>query len=150
MSGFSIKVDEDFINKIIDRVIENNISINGLKNMNIEMRDDGIHFQVEVNFLNKDAIFDTLIIFKEKPKSLSEGMLRLVFSGDDAIKKILEGVSSIFSRFVDIIEFKNNEVIVDFSKIKYDEKVQPLFNSIKIKDFDIVNKEFKLNLVYEE
>ncbi|MBM7558773.1 hypothetical protein [Marinitoga litoralis] len=150
MSGFSIKIEEDFINKLIDKVIEENISINGLKNLNIEMKEDGMHFQVEVSFLDKNVIFDTLIEFLEKPKSLADGILKLSFSGDEGIRKIIEGVFSIFSKFIDVVASNNNEVIIDFSKIKYDEKIQPIFNSIKIKDFEIKNKEFRLNLIYEE
>ncbi|SHF14560.1 hypothetical protein SAMN02745164_01877 [Marinitoga hydrogenitolerans DSM 16785] len=150
MSEMSIKIDEEFLNGLIDKLIEENTSIKGLKNLNIEMRNDGIHFQVEVNILGKDTLFDSLIELKEKPKSLTNGILKFVLSGDDGIRKILEGVFSIISRFIEGIDSNDYEIDIDFSKINFSENIKPLLNALRLEKFEIKNKEFILNIKYEE
>ncbi|OQY08776.1 MAG: hypothetical protein B6I29_04825 [Marinitoga sp. 4572_148] len=103
-----IKIDEEFINGLIDKLIEENTSIKGLKNLNVEMRDNDIHFQVEVDIFGKDVLFDSIINLKGKPYSLAKGMLSFALSGDDGVRKIVEGVFSIISKFVKGIDSKDN------------------------------------------
>ncbi|WP_129409221.1 hypothetical protein [Marinitoga lauensis] len=150
MSEMSIKLDEGFINGLVDKLIEENASIKGLKNLNVEMREDGIHFQIEVNIFNKNALFDSLIELKEKPSSLADGSLKFILSGDEGVRKILEGIFSIISKFIDGFESKDNEIGINFSKIKYPENISPLFNALNIESFEVKNKEFLLTLKYEE
>lgn len=61
MGSLRIEVDEEFINGLIDKVIEENTQVQGLKNLNVKLREDGISFQMEVNFFGerfKSGIFD--------------------------------------------------------------------------------------------
>ncbi|WGS65744.1 hypothetical protein [Marinitoga aeolica] len=150
MAEMTIKIDEAFINGLVDKLIEENTSIKGLKNLNIEMKNDGIHFQIEVNIFNKDVVFDSLIELKEKPSSLATGILKFNLSGDDGVRKILEGVFSIISKFIDGFEANDNEIGINLSKIQYSENLKPLFQSLILENFEVKNKEFLLTLKYKE
>ncbi|GAB6190088.1 hypothetical protein JCM30566_18310 [Marinitoga arctica] len=145
-----IRIDEDFINGLIDKLIEENTNINGLKNINIEMKDNNMHFQVEVDIFGRNIVFDSIVNFKNKPESLAEGILSFALSGDEGIRKIVEGIFFIISEFINGISSKDNEVKIDFSQIKYPEKIKPILKSLKLETFEIKEKEFILKLNYRE
>ena len=56
MGNLKIHVDEEFINKLIDKTIEEKAQIQGLKNLNVQLREDGIKFQMELELLENQHL----------------------------------------------------------------------------------------------
>ena len=92
MGILKIQVDEEFINKLIDKMIEEKTQIHGLKNLNVQLREEGIKFQIELELLSKNVTLESHIQILEKPEDLEHGKLRLSLSGNDGVRKILEGI----------------------------------------------------------
>ncbi|KLO21720.1 hypothetical protein [Marinitoga sp. 1155] len=148
MSGLTIKINEVFINGIINKLIGDNV--HRIKKLNIKMIDTKIHFQFIANLFNKDGLFEFLIEIKEIPYTLTNGYLKFSISGDDGIKRIIEGIIYVFSRFINGIAITNNEISIDLSKIEYNEKLKLLLESLKLDSFEIKNSELLLKLKYIE
>ncbi|PNR97726.1 hypothetical protein [Petrotoga olearia] len=150
MGGLRIEVDEEFINGLIDKVIEENTQVQGLKNLNVQLREDGINFQMEVNFLGKDSTVESLIKVLEKPEDLENGKLRLSLSGDEGVRKILEGIFYIFSEFTKAVSSKDYEILIDFNKVKINPFIDTLLKSVKISRFFLQDGKFELVLEFKK
>jgi len=150
LGSLRIEVDEEFINGLIDKVIEENTQVQGLKNLNVQLREDGINFQMEVNFLGKDSTVESLIKILEKPEDLENGKLRLSLSGDEGVRKILEGIFYIFSEFSEAISSKDYEILIDFNKIKINPFIDTMLKSLKISRFVLQDGKFELLLEFKK
>lgn len=150
MGSLKIGIDEDFINGLIDKVIEENTQVQGLKNLNVNLREDGISFQMEVNFLGKDSTVESLIRILEKPEDLENGKLRLSLSGDEGVRKILEGIFYIFSEFSEAVSSKDYEILIDFNKVKINPFVDTMLKSLKISRFILQDGKFELLLEFKK
>ncbi|MDN5342804.1 hypothetical protein OF820_11280 [Oceanotoga sp. DSM 15011] len=150
MGGMKIKVDESFINGLVDKIIESNTTIKGLKNLNVELKNEGIHFQVEVEILKKYMKFDTLLKIVDKPEDLKSGILKLELSGDTGIRKILEGVFDIASKFTQAFSSEDNYISIDLNKVDINPVINSTLKSLKIDSFEVENGSFILELNYRE
>lgn len=150
LGSLRIEVDEEFINGLIDKVIEENTQVQGLKNLNVQLREDGINFQMEVNFLGKDSTVESLIKILEKPEDLENGKLRLSLSGDEGVRKILEGIFYIFSEFSEAVSSKDYEILIDFNKIKINPFIDTMLKSLKISRFVLQDGKFELLLEFKK
>lgn len=150
LGSLRIEVDEEFINGLIDKVIEENTQVQGLKNLNVQLREDGINFQMEVNFLGKDSTVESLIKILEKPEDLENGKLRLSLSGDEGVRKILEGIFYIFSEFSEAVSSKDYEILIDFNKIRINPFIDTMLKSLKISRFVLQDGKFELLLEFKK
>jgi len=150
LGSLRIEVDEEFINGLIDKVIEENTQVQGLKNLNVQLREDGINFQMEVNFLGKDSTVESLIKILEKPEDLENGKLRLSLSGDEGVRKILEGIFYIFSEFNEAVSSKDYEVLIDFNKIRINPFIDTVLKSLKISRLILQDGKFELVLDFKK
>ncbi|KUK15014.1 MAG: Uncharacterized protein XD53_1556 [Petrotoga mobilis] len=150
LGSLRIEVDEEFINGLIDKVIEENTQVQGLKNLNVQLREDGINFQMEVNFLGKDSTVESLIKVLEKPEDLENGKLRLSLSGDEGVRKILEGIFYIVSEFSKAVSSKDYEILIDFNKVKINPFIDTMLKSLKISRFFLQDGKFELVLEFKK
>jgi len=150
LGSLRIEVDEEFINGLIDKVIEENTQVQGLKNLNVQLREDGINFQMEVNFLGKDSTVESLIKILEKPEDLENGKLRLSLSGDEGVRKILKGIFYILSEFSEAVSSKDYEILIDFNKIKINPFIDTMLKSLKISRFVLQDGKFELVLDFKK
>lgn len=148
MGYLKINVDEEFVNNLIDRVIEANTNVQGLKNLNVELKDDGIHFQVDVNVLKKDAKFDTLIKMTQKPETLSKGIMDFSITGDEGVRKILEGIFKILSKFTQVFDSSDNKLTIDLNKVDINPIINDTLSSLAIRELTVKDNEFRLELNY--
>ncbi|MGB4374446.1 MAG: hypothetical protein WBI86_02870, partial [Defluviitoga tunisiensis] len=146
MGNLKIHVDEEFINKLIDKTIEEKTQIQGLKNLNVQLREDGIKFQMELELLGKKSTLDSLIKILEKPEDLEHGKLRLSLSGNEGVRKILEGVFYIISEFSEAFTAKDFEILIDFGKMKINPIIDSILKSIKITELVLKEGRFELSL----
>lgn len=146
MGNLKISIDEEFINSLIDKMIEENTQIQGLKNLNVQLRENGIKFQMEVHLLGRESKLESLIKVLERPQDLEDGKLILALSGDEGVRKILEGVFYILSEYSEAIYSKDYEISVDFKKIKINPVLDSLFRSIKISQFILKDGKFEIDL----
>ena len=114
------------IKQVNNKTIEEKAQIQGLKNLNVQLREDGIKFQMELELLGKKSTLDSLIKILEKPEDLEHGKLRLSLSGNEGVRKILEGVFYIISEFSEAFSAKDFEILIDFGKMK----INPIIDSI--------------------
>jgi hypothetical protein len=149
LGKLKIEVDEEFINGLIDKVIEENTQIQGLKNLNVQLREDGINFQMEVDFLGKEATVESLIKVLEKPEDLEKGKLRLSLTGDEGVRKILEGVFYILSEFSEAISSKDFEIFIDFHKVRINPFIDTIMKSIKISQLQLQDGKFDLLIEFK-
>jgi len=150
MGYLKINVDEEFINNLIDRVVEANTNVQGLKNLNVELKEDGIHFLVDVNILKKDAKFDTLIKMTQKPETLSKGIMDFSITGDEGIRKILEGVFKILSKFTGVFDSEDNKLTIDLNKVDINPIINDTLSSLAVKELSVDENEFRLELNYRD
>lgn len=150
MGYLKINVDEEFVNDLIDRVVEANTNVQGLKNLNVELKDDGIHFQVDVNVLKKEAKFDSLIKMTQKPETLSKGIMDFSITGDEGVRKILEGVFKILSKFTEVFDSDDNKLTIDLNKVDINPLINDTLSSLAIKELTVQDKEFKLEMNYKD
>ncbi|MGM0641402.1 MAG: hypothetical protein ACQESN_08275 [Thermotogota bacterium] len=150
MGYLKINVDEEFVNNLIDRVVEANTNVQGLKNLNVELKEDGIHFQVDVNVLKKEAKFDTLIKMTQKPETLSKGIMDFTITGDEGVRKILEGVFKILSKFTEVFDSADNKLTIDLNKIDINPLINDTLSSLAVKELTVQDKEFKLEMNYRD
>ncbi len=150
MGYLKINVDEEFVNSLIDRIVEENTNVQGLKNLNVELKEDGIHFQVDVNVLKKDAKFDTLIKMTQKPETLSKGIMDFSITGDEGVRKILEGVFKILSKFTEVFDSADNKLTIDLNKVDINPLINNTLSSLAVKELTVQDKEFKLEMNYRD
>ncbi|PNR96805.1 hypothetical protein [Petrotoga sp. 9PWA.NaAc.5.4] len=146
MGKLKISIDEEFINSLMDKMIEENTQIQGLKNLNVQLRENGIKFQMEVRLLGRESKLESLIKILERPQDLEDGKLILALSGDEGVRKILEGVFYILSEYSEAIYSKDYEISVDFKKIKINPILDSLLRSIKISQFILKDGKFEIDL----
>ncbi|HOB16364.1 MAG TPA: hypothetical protein PK894_05245 [Defluviitoga sp.] len=146
MGILKIQVDEEFINKLIDKMIEEKTQIHGLKNLNVQLREEEIKFQMELELLSKNATLESHIQILEKPEDLEHGKLRLSLSGNDGVRKILEGIFFMISEFSEAFTAKDYEILIDFSKMKINPIIDSILKSIRISRLILQDGKFELFL----
>ena len=150
MSGLYIRMDQDFVNGLVDKVIESNTKIPWLKNLNVQIKDEGMHFQADIEFMGEEKRLDSLITIKNKPQSLSQGSLVLALSGEEGIVKILQGMFLLLSRFSDGFNSRENNIEINLEKISTEPFIREIFSCMKLDKMDFKDGEILMELSYRE
>jgi hypothetical protein len=72
--------------------------------------------------------------------------LRLLLSGNEGVRKILEGVFFIISEYSEAFSAKDFEILIDFSKMRINPIIDSILKSIKITELILKEGRFELSL----
>jgi hypothetical protein len=86
----------------------------------------------------------------QKPETLSKGIMDFSITGDDGVRKILEGIFKILSKFSGVFDSDDNKLKIDLNKVDINPFINDTLNSLAIKELAVEDNEFRLELNYRK
>jgi hypothetical protein len=71
-------------------------------------------------------------------------------TGDEGIRKILEGVFKILSKFTGVFDSEDNKLTIDLNKVDINPIINDTLSSLAVKELSVDENEFRLELNYRD